>query len=91
METSLSFSYRPEESIENKISCKPLTAEQTQKPAKLNQLEVDSLKLRTESVLEAVWSAGDKPGQVMICDITLHVFIKSFLSGQDRDQTCQAQ
>ena len=61
-------SYRAEESKENLITCRPATQEQPQKPAKLSRLEVDSLKLRTESVLEAVWSAGDKPGQVtQIC------------------------
>ena len=64
--TDVCLSYRPAESKENLISCSPLTGDQAWRPKRLQQLEVDSLKLRTESVLEAHWSPGDKPGQVKI-------------------------
>ena len=70
-------SYRAEESKENLITCRPATQEQPQKPAKLSRLEVDSLKLRTESVLEAVWSAGDKPGQVTQIFYQVYEFINN--------------
>ena len=46
------------------INCQPLTEEQTWKPKKLQQIEVDSLKLRAEGALEAHMIPGDKPGQV---------------------------
>ena len=59
-------SYRPAESKENLIKCQPLTEGQTWKPKRLQQIEVDSLKLRAEGALEAHWTAGDKPGQVMM-------------------------
>ena len=57
-------SYRPAESKENMISCQPLSEEQTWKPKRLQQIEIDSLKLRAEGALEAHMTAGDKPGQV---------------------------
>ena len=83
-------SYRAEESKENLITCRPATQEQPQKPAKLSRLEVDSLKLRTESVLEAVWSAGDKPGQVTQIFHQVYETFLFFFAGEDRDQTSEA-
>jgi len=59
-------SYRPAESKESLINCQPLSEEQTWKPKRLQQIEVDSLKLRAEGALEAHMIPGDKPGQVKI-------------------------
>jgi len=59
-------SYKPEESKEHSISCRPVAQGQSRKPAKLTKMEVDSLKLRSERLLEAHLSGGDKPGQVKI-------------------------
>jgi len=59
-------SYKPEESKEHSISCRPLEEGQARKPAKLTKLEIESLKLRSERLLEAHLSGGDKPGQVKI-------------------------
>ena len=46
------------------INCQPLSEEQTWKPKRLQQIEIDSLKLRAEGALEAHMTPGDKPGQV---------------------------
>ena len=43
-----------------------MTASQPVKPSKLSQLELESLKLRSEKMLEAHMSQGDFPGQVKI-------------------------
>jgi len=59
-------SYKPEESTEHSVTCRPVAEGQARKPAKLTGIEVDSLKLRTEKMLEAHMSGGDKPGQVKI-------------------------
>jgi len=59
-------SFRPAESKENMINCQPLSVEQTWKPKRLQQIEIDSLKLRAEGALEAHMTPGDKPGQVKI-------------------------
>jgi len=59
-------SYKPEESTEHSISCRPVGEGQSRKPARLTRIEVESLKLRSERLLEAHLSGGDKPGQVKI-------------------------
>ena len=43
-----------------------MTADQAAKPSKLSKLEQESLKLRSEKMLEAHLSQGDLPGQVKI-------------------------
>ena len=57
-------SYQPATSKENMINCQPLSEEQTWKPKRLQQIEIDSLKLRAEGALEAHMTPGDKQGQV---------------------------
>jgi len=57
-------SYKPKQSKEHSVNCYSLTGE-ARKPARLAQLELDSLKLRSESLLEAHMT-GAKPGQVKI-------------------------
>jgi len=59
-------SYKPPESKENFVSCSPVTEGQPLKPVKLAKLELDSLKLRTENMLEAHVSQGNLPGQVKV-------------------------
>lgn len=59
-------SYKPEESKEHSVACRPVSEAQPRKPAKLTKIEVDSLKLRSERLLEAHLSGGEKPGQVKI-------------------------
>jgi len=59
-------SYKPEESKEHSVTCRPVSENQPRKPAKLTKIEVDSLKLRSERLLEAHLSGGEKPGQVKI-------------------------
>lgn len=59
-------SFRPAETTENLINCQPMEEDQTIKPKKLQDIEMEGLKLRTESMLEAHMTAGDKPGQVKI-------------------------
>jgi len=59
-------SFRPTETTENLINCQPLEKDQALKPKKLHDLEMEGMKLRTESMLEAHMTAGDKPGQVKI-------------------------
>ena len=43
-----------------------MTADQSVKPVKLAQLEQESLKMRTEKMMEAHMTQGDLPGQVKI-------------------------
>merc|ERR1719204_1932014 len=60
-------SYKPEESLEHGITCRPLgEGPLKRKPVKLSQLEIDGLKLRSEKMFEAHMSGGDGPGQVKI-------------------------
>ena len=65
------------------INCRPLSEEQTWKPKKLQQIEVDSLKLRAEGALEAHMIPGDKPGQVrrliIVMMIMTHYNVRSRL------------
>jgi len=60
-------SYKPEESLEHGITCRPLgEGPLKRKPVKLSQLEIDGLKLRSEKMFEAHLSGGDGPGHVKI-------------------------
>lgn len=56
--------YRPEESNEYSIECKPLNAKTPYKPRDLIQLEADSLKLRSEKMFEGDFMQGNNgPGE----------------------------
>jgi len=52
-------SYKPEESVEHGITCRPMEGTLTRKPSKLSQLEIDGLKLRSEKLYEATLSSGE--------------------------------
>lgn len=50
-------SYKPEESVEHGISCRPIgEGPLTRKPSKLTQLEIDGLKLRSDKMFEGDWA-----------------------------------
>jgi len=57
--------YRPEESAEHGISCRPMDGGKA-KPARLSQLELEGLKIRSKQMFETHVTSGDKPGQVRI-------------------------
>jgi len=59
-------SYKPPESKENFVSCSPVTDTQPVKPVKLAKLELESLKMRTENMLEAHVTEGNVQGEVKI-------------------------
>jgi len=59
-------SYRPVESNEHVIGCRPAEETVARKPKKLQELETESIKLRSEKMFEAHMSGGNKPGQVKI-------------------------
>lgn len=80
-------SYKPEESKEHSVSCRPVAEGQSRKPAKLTKLEVDSLKLRSERLLEAHLSGGDKPGQVKIEIRPVQVDIEGIDGEEDLQET----
>jgi len=80
-------SYKPEESREHSISCRPVAEGQSRKPAKLTKMEVDSLKLRSERLLEAHLSGGDKPGQVKIEIRPVEVDIEGIDGQEDLQET----
>eukprot|EP00092_Neocalanus_flemingeri_P090692 GFUD01114871.1.p1 GENE.GFUD01114871.1~~GFUD01114871.1.p1 ORF type:complete len:513 (+),score=176.78 GFUD01114871.1:136-1674(+) len=79
--------YKPEESKEHSISCRPVAEGQARKPAKLTKMEVDSLKLRSERLLEAHLSGGDKPGQVKIEIRPVQVDIDGIDGEEDLQET----
>ncbi|TRY68484.1 hypothetical protein TCAL_01386 [Tigriopus californicus] len=59
--------YRPEESNEYSIECKPRNSKTPYKPRDLIQLEADSLKLRSEKMFEGDFMQGNNgPGSVKI-------------------------
>jgi len=57
--------YKPEESEEHGVSCRPLGGVKN-KPAKLSELELEGLKIRSRQMFETHVSSGDRPGQVRI-------------------------
>jgi len=58
--------YKPTESSEHGISCRPIGEGTKSKPTKLGQLELEGLKMRSSRMFEAHMSGGDFPGQVKI-------------------------
>jgi len=80
-------SYKPEESTEHSITCRPVAEGQARKPVKLTKMEVDSIKLRAEKMLEAHMSGGDKPGQVKIEIRPVEVDITGIDGAEDLQDT----
>jgi len=80
-------SYKPEESKEHSIACRPIEEGQPRKPAKLTKLEVESLKLRSERLLEAHLSGGDGPGKVKIEIRPVQVDIEGLEGQEDLQDT----
>jgi len=80
-------SYKPEESKEHSVTCRPVAEGQSRKPAKLTKIEVESLKLRSERLLEAHLSGGDKPGQVKIEIRPVQVDIEGIDGEEDLQDT----
>lgn len=59
--------YRPEETSERLINCKPANSQSATKPLNLIAMEAESLKFRSQKMFEADLSQGDKgPGSVRI-------------------------
>ncbi len=59
--------YKPEESNERLINCRPANAKTASKPLNLIAMEAESLKLRSEKMFQAELFQGDKgPGSVRI-------------------------
>ena len=59
--------YRPEETSERLINCKPANSQTATKPLNLIAMEAESLKFRSQKMFEADLSQGDKgPGSVRI-------------------------
>ena len=59
--------YRPEESNEKEIQCKPANEKTASKPLNLLAMEAESLKLRSEKMYQAELFQGDQgPGSVRI-------------------------
>jgi len=59
-------SYRPVESNEHSIGCRPVSEVSPRKPKLLQEIETESIKLRSEKMFEAHMMGGSKPGQVKI-------------------------
>jgi len=59
-------SYRPVESNEHSIGCRPVSEISPRKPKLLQEIETESIKLRSEKMFEAHMMGGSKPGQVKI-------------------------
>lgn len=59
-------SYRPLESNEHAIGCRPVSEISPRKPKMLQDIETESIKLRSEKMFEAHMMGGSKPGQVKI-------------------------
>lgn len=55
--------YRPEESTENLINCKPTNEKSPTKPKQLQELEEESQKLRSEKMFQGNFMQGNKPGE----------------------------
>merc|ERR1719341_33349 len=58
--------YKPAETSQHDISCRPIQPNSGAKPADLVAMEVEGVKLRNERMWEAHMRGGDKPGQVKI-------------------------
>lgn len=58
--------YKPAETSQHDITCRPVNPTSGPKPADLLALEVEGVKLRNERMWEAHMRGGDKPGQVKI-------------------------
>lgn len=56
--------YKPEETSENIVDCRPADEMSSSKPLNLLKIEAESIKLRSENLFEAEFIPGQKPGML---------------------------
>ena len=70
--------YRPEEATESVITCRPDNEETPYKPKSMLEMEVESLRLRSERMFEGNFMQGDQPGRATYTYI-IYIIVSTYI------------